>query len=66
VIQCLQELQFGRWSDESDSLCSDQHAPPGSHRTRLKRLASARGWTNSDASARLVEEGPPQVGIRFH
>jgi hypothetical protein len=25
--------------------------------TRLKRLASARGWTNSDASARLVEEG---------
>jgi len=24
---------------------------------RLKRLASARGWTSSDASARLVEEG---------
>jgi hypothetical protein len=25
--------------------------------SRLKRLASARGWTSSDASARLVEEG---------
>jgi uncharacterized protein (DUF433 family) len=30
--------------------------PAGSH-SRLKRLASRHGWTASDASARLVEEG---------
>src|SRR5215813_9040927 len=30
---------------------------PAESGNRLKRLASNHGWTNSDASARLVEEG---------
>jgi len=30
---------------------------PAESGKRLKRLASRHGWTNSDASARLVEEG---------
>ena len=38
------------------SIVISMRLPAGSGR-RLKRMASRHGWTPSDASARLVEEG---------
>jgi len=38
---------------------------PAASGTRLKRLASRHGWTTSDASARLVEEGLRRAEFAF-
>jgi len=38
---------------------------PAASGTRLKRLASRHGWTPSDASARLVEEGLRRAEFAF-
>jgi uncharacterized protein (DUF433 family) len=38
---------------------------PAASGTRLKRLASRHGWTPSDASARLVEEGLRRTEFAF-
>jgi len=38
---------------------------PAATGSRLKRLASARGWSNSDAGARLVEEGLRRTEFAF-
>ncbi len=38
---------------------------PSKSAQRLKRMASAHGWTASDASARLVEEGLRRADFAF-
>lgn len=38
---------------------------PAESGNRLKRMANQRGWTASDASARLVEEGLRRVEFAF-
>jgi len=38
---------------------------PAASTTRLKRLATRHGWTPSDASARLVEEGLRRAEFAF-
>lgn len=53
VLQCLQELHNMK---SSPSTVISMRLPAESGR-RLKRMANRHGWTPSDASARLVEEG---------
>jgi len=39
---------------------------PAESENRLKRMANRHGWTASDASARLVEEGLRRSEFRVH
>lgn len=55
MLQCLQELQR-KHMKETRSMVLSMRLPVESGR-RLKRIAKRHGWTPSDASARLVEEG---------
>jgi hypothetical protein len=57
MIQCLQQLQGrGKSMKQPRSIVLSMRLPVESGR-RLKRMANRHGWTPSDASARLVEEG---------
>src|ERR1700729_3808318 len=57
MIQCLQQLQGGGQSmKQAGSIVLSMRLPGGRGR-RLKRIVNRHGWTPSDASARLVEEG---------
>src|ERR1035437_7679723 len=57
MIQCLHQLQErGRSMKQARSMVLSMRLPVESGR-RLKRMANRHGWTPSDASARLVEEG---------
>src|SRR2546428_11743459 len=56
MIQCLQQLQLGGSMKPARSIVLSMRLPVESGK-RLKRMASRHGWTPSDASARLVEEG---------
>ena len=44
-------------TNEHQQFHGHQHAPAVASGKRLKRMANRHGWTPSDASARLVEEG---------
>ena len=48
----------------SDSMVISMRLPQASG-LRLKRLANRHGWTTSDASARLVEEGLRRTDFAF-
>jgi hypothetical protein len=56
MIQCLQQLQLGGSMKPARSIVLSMRLPVESGK-RLKRIANRHGWTPSDASARLVEEG---------
>src|ERR1700688_418172 len=56
MIQCLQELHPGSGMRSTKSMVVSMRLPLESGK-RLKRMANRHGWTPSDASARLVEEG---------
>jgi hypothetical protein len=56
VLQCLQELHLEIAMRSAHSMVISMRLPAESGK-RLKRMAKRHGWTASDASARLVEEG---------
>src|ERR1700680_735481 len=56
LLQYLQELQRWPTMSATQSTVISMRLPAESGR-RLKRVANRHGWTASDASARLVEEG---------
>src|SRR6202035_5393649 len=56
MIQCLQQLHRGGAMKQARSMVLSMRLPVESGK-RLKRIANRHGWTASDASARLVEEG---------
>src|SRR5580658_2807676 len=57
MIQYLQQLHLKHLSMRtSDSIVISMRLPARSGQ-RLRRMASRHGWTASDTSARLVEEG---------
>jgi hypothetical protein len=56
MLQCLQQLHPGGSMKPARSIVLSMRLPVESGR-RLKRIANRHGWTPSDASARLVEEG---------
>jgi hypothetical protein len=57
VLQYLQELHLRRFAMRSTHSMVISMRLPAESGKRLKRMASRQGWTPSDASARLVEEG---------
>src|ERR1700676_2196818 len=58
MLQCLQQLRCRRGGSmkATRSVVISMRLPAESGK-RLKRMAKRYGWTPSDASARLVEEG---------
>jgi hypothetical protein len=56
MLQTLQQLQQEESVKNARSMVISMRLPVESGR-RLKRIANRHGWTPSDASARLVEEG---------
>src|ERR1700746_2103609 len=58
MLQCLQQLRCRRRGSmrATRSVVISMRLPVESGK-RLKRMANRHGWTPSDASARLVEEG---------
>src|ERR1022692_5044495 len=57
MLQCLQQLQErSSFMKATRSMVLSMRLPLESGK-RLKRIANRHGWTPSDASARLVEEG---------
>src|SRR5215831_8472349 len=57
VLQCLQTLHARRFEMKATrSMVLSMRLSKESGK-RLKRMANRHGWTPSDASARLVEEG---------
>src|SRR5216683_333912 len=56
MLQCLQELHLETAMRSTHSMVISMRLPAESGK-RLKRMAKRHGWTPSDASARLVEEG---------
>jgi len=56
MLQCLQELHVEIAMKSTRSMVISMRLPAESGK-RLKRMANRHGWTSSDASARLVEEG---------
>src|SRR6202163_2543338 len=58
MLQCLQQLRCRRGGPmrATRSVVISMRLPAESGK-RLKRMANRHGWTPSDASARLVEEG---------
>jgi hypothetical protein len=58
MLQCLQQLRYRREASmrATRSVVISMRLPAESGK-RLKRMANRHGWTPSDASARLVEEG---------
>src|ERR1700676_1320399 len=58
MLQCLQQLRCRRGGSmkATRSVVISMRLPAESGK-RLKRMANRHGWTPSDASARLVEEG---------
>src|SRR5947207_15465645 len=58
MLQCLQQLRYSRRDPmrATRSVVISMRLPAESGK-RLKRMAIRHGWTPSDASARLVEEG---------
>src|ERR1700730_19085364 len=58
MLQCLQQLRCRREAPmrATRSVVISMRLPAESGK-RLKRMANRHGWTPSDASARLVEEG---------
>src|SRR2546429_3795154 len=58
MLQCLQQLRYSRRDPmrATRSVVVSMRLPADSG-SRLKRMANRHGWTPSDASARLVEEG---------
>src|SRR5437016_7393038 len=58
MLQCLQQLRYSRRDAmrATRSVVISMRLPAESGK-RLKRMAIRHGWTPSDASARLVEEG---------
>src|SRR6201987_2088527 len=58
MLQCLQQLRCRRRGSmrATRSVVIIMRLPVESGK-RLKRMANRHGWTPSDASARLVEEG---------
>src|SRR5271169_6571535 len=58
MLQCLQQLRYSRRDPmrATRSVVISMRLPVESGK-RLKRMANRHGWTPSDASARLVEEG---------
>src|SRR5580698_8521503 len=55
--QCLQQLQLQNTSMKTNHSMVISMRLPVKSGQRLRRMASQHGWTPSDASARLVEEG---------
>jgi hypothetical protein len=64
MLQCLQQLHFGDYMKATRSIVISMRLPPASG-NRLKRMANRHGWTPSDASARLVEEGLRRAEFGF-
>src|SRR5579872_3288971 len=64
MIQCLQQLQLGGSMKPARSVVLSMRLPIESGK-RLKRMARRHGWTPSDASARLVEEGLRRAEFAF-
>ena len=56
LLQCLQKLPRGFGMSATHSTVISMRLPADSGK-RLRRMANRHGWTASDASARLVEEG---------
>jgi hypothetical protein len=56
MLQCLQQLHTEITMKSPHSTVISMRLPAASGK-RLKRMANRHGWTPSDASARLVEEG---------
>src|SRR5580692_2882373 len=58
MLQCLQQLRCRRGGPmpATRSTVISMRLPAESEK-RLRRMANRHGWTPSDASARLVEEG---------
>src|SRR5512146_348001 len=56
MIQCLQQLHRGGSMKRPRSIVLSMRLSVESGK-RLKRIAKRHGWSPSDASARLVEEG---------
>src|SRR5450755_1199240 len=56
MIQCLQQLHSEDRLKQLRTMVLSMRLPVESGK-RLKRIANRHGWTASDASARLVEEG---------
>src|SRR5438094_914695 len=52
----LTTVTLGGWMKQSRTMVLSMRLPVASGK-RLKRIANRHGWTPSDASARLVEEG---------
>src|ERR1700675_3582270 len=57
MLQYLQELHIQEIAMKSTSDLVISMRLPTESGKRLKRMANRHGWTPSDASARLVEEG---------
>ena len=57
MLQYLQELHLGGAAMRSTHSMVISMRLPAESGKRLKRMANRHGWTASDASARLVEEG---------
>src|SRR5271157_3118696 len=64
VLQCLQDLQAEVFMRATNSTVISMRLPAESGK-RLKRMANRHGWTASDASARLVEEGLRRAEFAF-
>src|SRR5271168_3819201 len=57
MIQCLHKLHCQEMIMSSNNSMVISMRLPLKSGQRLRRMASRHGWTPSDASARLVEEG---------
>src|SRR4029077_16234865 len=66
MLQCLQQLRCRRGGPmrATRSTVISMRLPAASGK-RLKRMANRHGWTASDASARLVEEGLRRAEFAF-
>jgi hypothetical protein len=62
---CLQGLHYKQISMKTDSSMVISMRLPIKSGQRLKRMATRHGWTPSDASARLVEEGLRRADFAF-